>query len=148
MVLLAQAVIHMQEFKNILISKLDNELKFSFSRSSGPGGQYVNKVNTKVELRFDIAKSQAFTDDQKALLLERLSQKLNQDGVLIIVSQSTRSQLKNKTEAIEKLHEIIDMALKPEKKRKPTKIPKAIKEKRLKEKKELSEKKERRRLEL
>ena len=131
--------------QKIYTSELDNELKFSFSRSGGPGGQHVNKVNTKVELRFNIAKSQILLEDEKPILLEKIANQINQEGELIIIAQETRSQLKNKAKALEKFYGIINNALKPIKKRKPKTISKAAKEKRLKDKKELSEKKERRR---
>ena len=126
-------------------SDLDNELNFSFSRSGGPGGQHVNKVNTKVELRFAITDSMVLTEDEIAILLEKLAKQINQEGELIIIAQETRSQLKNKSKAKEKFYDIINKALKPKKKRKPTTISKAAKEKRLKGKRELAEKKERRR---
>ena len=129
----------------IYTTELDNELNFSFSRSGGPGGQHVNKVNTKVELRFGIADSLVLTEEEKAILLEKLSKQINQEGELIVIAQETRSQLKNKAKALEKFYDIINKALKPKKKRKPTKVSKAAKEKRLKGKRELSEKKERRR---
>jgi ribosome-associated protein len=129
----------------IYTTELDNELNFSFSRSGGPGGQHVNKVNTKVELRFAIVDSLVLTEEEKAILLEKLAKQINQEGELIVIAQETRSQLKNKSKAIEKFYDIINKALKPKKKRKPTTISKAAKEKRLKQKKELSEKKERRR---
>ena len=129
----------------IYTTELDNELNFSFSRSGGPGGQHVNKVNTKVELRFTIADSMVLTEEEKAIFLEKLSKQINQEGELIVIAQETRSQLKNKSKAIEKFYDIINKALKPKKKRKPTTISKAAKEKRLKQKKELAEKKERRR---
>jgi len=129
----------------IYTTELDNELNFSFSRSGGPGGQHVNKVNTKVELRFTIADSTVLTEEEKAILLEKLAKQINQEGELIVIAQETRSQLKNKSKAIEKFYDIINKALKPKKKRKPTTISKAAKEKRLKQKKELAEKKERRR---
>jgi len=125
---------------------LDKEFIFSYSRSSGPGGQHVNKVNTKVELRFHIDKSMILTDKQKNTLKEKLKSYLNQEDELIIVAQATRSQLKNKQEAIDKFYQLIHKALKPQKKRIPTSITKTAIEKRLKEKKELSEKKNRRRL--
>ncbi len=131
--------------QKIYTSELDNELNFSFSRSGGPGGQHVNKVNTKVELRFNIANSQSLSEEEKAILLEKLAKQINQEGELIVIAQDTRSQLKNKSKAIEKFYDIINKALKPKKKRKPTSISKAAKEKRLKQKRELAEKKERRR---
>ena len=128
----------------IFTNELNVEIKFNFSRSSGPGGQHVNKVNTKAELRLDIKNSNVFNEEEKALLLEKLFNQINQEGVLIIVSQASKSQLKNKEEAITKLYTLINKALKPKKKRKATSVPQVAKEKRLKDKKETSEKKDRR----
>lgn len=128
--------------------ELDQELRFNFSRSSGPGGQHVNKVNTRVELRFDIMASKVLSDEQKELILGKLQRRLSKDGVLIIVEQTSRSQLKNKETAITRFYEIINKALIHRKKRKPTGIPKSAKEQRLKEKKAHAEKKRRRRLDL
>lgn len=124
---------------------LKRELTFSTARSSGPGGQNVNKVNTKVELRFHVQNSAVLTEEQKHILLSKLSNKLSTDGELIIVSQSTRSQLKNKQEAIVKFIDLIYKTLKPRKKRVPTKPTKASKEKRLENKKRNSEIKQGRR---
>jgi ribosome-associated protein len=135
----------MDSFEKIFNDELESELLFSFSRSGGPGGQNVNKVNTKVELRFDIAKSLVLTDAQKEILLDRLARQISSDGSLIIISQATRSQLQNKEDAIAKFYDLLNKSLKPIKKRKPKTISKAAKENRLKEKKENSEKKERRR---
>jgi len=131
--------------QNIYTNELDNELKFRFSRSGGPGGQHVNKVNTKVELRFSVRDSMVLKDDEKELLFEILGKQLNQEGELVILSQETRSQLKNKQKAIERFYDLLNDTLKPKKKRKATLIPKAAKEKRLKNKQEHAQKKERRR---
>jgi ribosome-associated protein len=121
-----------------------NELHFSASRSSGPGGQNVNKVNTKVELRFHVASSSLLSDDEKTLLMEKLVKKINSEGELILVSQAERSQLQNKEKVIEKFYVILTRALKPRKKRKPTKPSPALKEERLEAKRKQAEKKERR----
>jgi ribosome-associated protein len=121
-----------------------SELHFSASRSSGPGGQNVNKVNTKVELRFDIASSNLLSDEEKILLLEKLAKKINSDSELILVSQTERSQIKNKEKVIEKFYSLLIRALTPRKKRKPTKPSQASKEERLEEKRKQAEKKERR----
>ena len=121
-----------------------SELHFSASRSSGPGGQNVNKVNTKVELRFDIASSSLLSDEEKNLLMEKLAKKINSEGELILVSQTERSQLKNKDKAIEKFYSLLTRALTPKKKRKPTKPSQASKEERLEEKRMQAERKERR----
>jgi ribosome-associated protein len=122
------------------------EFILSASRSSGPGGQNVNKVSTKVELRFDVQNSIILTEEEKDILLLRLPKKINAEGFLIIVSQSERTQLKNKEKTIEKFYTILHKILTPVKKRKPTKPNAAAKEKRLEEKKLKSEKKERRKL--
>lgn len=122
----------------------ENEFIFNTVRSSGPGGQHVNKTSTKVELRFNITASELLNDKEKETLLEKLKNKINKENELIIVSQSSRSQQKNKEEAIEKFYKTIAKALKPEKKRKKTTPPTVSKEKRLEDKRKQSEKKERR----
>jgi len=125
---------------------LVHDLSFKTSRSSGPGGQNINKVNTKVELRLNVGKTDLFTDEQKKLLIEKLKAKINADGELIIVSQETRSQMRNKEIALEKLYELLHEVFKVGKERVPTKPNQAKKEKRLKEKRKVSSKKERRKL--
>jgi len=120
------------------------EFLFSASRSSGPGGQNVNKVSTKVELRFDIHHSILLKEEEKEILLTQLQKKINSEGILIIVSQSERSQLKNKEKTIEKFYALLKKSLTPKKKRKPTKPNAAAKEKRLEEKRINAEKKVRR----
>ena len=120
------------------------ELIFTATKSSGPGGQNVNKVNTKVEVRLNIENSNILSDEEKELLLEKLLNKVNKLGELIVTSQSERTQLQNKEKAIEKLNNLIANALKVKKKRKKIKIPESVKEKRLKDKKLKSEKKDKR----
>jgi len=120
------------------------EIKITTSRSSGPGGQNVNKVNTKVEIRLNIAGSLILSDEEKLILLNKLANKINANAELIITSQSERTQLANKEAAIHKLNRMISNALKVKKKRRPTKVPKASKEKRLQTKHIVSEKKENR----
>lgn len=122
----------------------DSEIVFSASRSSGPGGQNVNKVSTKVELRFNIPNSNLLSDSEKEILLEKLKNKVNKEGDLILVSQEERSQIKNKEKVLQKFYELINEALTPPKKRKPTKPSKASKKKRLEEKKIIAEKKSQR----
>lgn len=117
------------------------ELQFQTSRSSGAGGQNVNKVETKVEVRFNIVDSQLLPDDIKEKLLLRLASKLTFDNELIVTSQESRSQLKNKELAIKKIYQLLRKALKEPKKRKPTKPSKTAIEDRLKSKKNTSEKK-------
>ena len=121
--------------------KIIAEVHFKASLSSGPGGQHVNKVNTKIELRFYIDDSKLFSEEEKGILKEKLANKINNDGYLVLSSQSERTQLKNKEKAVEKFFLLLEKALKPVKKRKPTKPTKASKEKRLKEKHIQSEKK-------
>jgi len=116
------------------IPDLSPEFTFQSSRSSGPGGQNVNKVNSKVELRFNITASSLLTDDQKEILLSKLVSKINLEGTLIVVSQRDRSQLVNKEDAIRKTYELIEKALRPVKKRKSTRPTRSSIEKRLTEK--------------
>jgi ribosome-associated protein len=121
---------------------LENEFVFSATRSSGAGGQNVNKVNTKVELRFQVSESQILTEDEKALLLVKLASGISNDGFIIVVSQTERSQIKNKEVATEKFYKLISKALTKRKKRKSTAPTRQSREKRLNSKKILSEKKE------
>lgn len=118
-----------------------DEFKFSASRSGGPGGQNVNKVSTKVELRIDINQSQLLTEEEKEIIRQKLGNRMTVDGELIIVSQSERSQLKNKEKAIARFYQLIEKALTPPKKRLRSKPTKASIEKRLKEKQLLSKRK-------
>jgi ribosome-associated protein len=120
---------------------LHQELSFRTSRSSGSGGQHVNKVETRVELLFDIGNSAALSDEQKAQLHERLSSRVNKEGVLIIASQASRSQQTNKELTIEKFDELVIRALQPRKKRRRTAVPRAAREKRLQQKQRVAEKK-------
>ena len=129
----------------ISVRDFSKEFNFTASRSSGPGGQNVNKVSSKVELRFDVMHSAVLSEEEKEILLIRLRNKINSEGFLILVSQSERSQLKNKGKVIDKFCLLVENALTPVKKRKPVRKSVASKEKRLEEKKIMSEKKERRR---
>ncbi|MCC6932771.1 MAG: aminoacyl-tRNA hydrolase [Deltaproteobacteria bacterium] len=110
------------------------EFSFSPSRSSGAGGQNVNKVNTKVELRFNIFNSKLLPHQEKDVLLHKLATKINGIGELIIVSQESRSQLQNKLLAEAKFYQLIEKALQPIKRRKASKPTKGSKEKRLESK--------------
>ena len=121
--------------------KLLQELKFVASKSSGPGGQHVNKVNTKIELRFNVKDSEILTKDEKDIILSKLANKLTSNYDLIITVQTTRSQLKNRKEAIQKFIALIEQNLLPTKKRKVTKPSLASLKKRIKTKKQLSLKK-------
>lgn len=126
------------------LEKLEKEIKFSALRSSGPGGQNVNKVNTKVEIRFHVDQSRILTDFEKNVILKKLKNKINAEGELIIISQSGRTQNSNKEAALKKFRDSLNKSLAPVKKRIATKPSKASVEKRLEEKKILSEKKARR----
>lgn len=119
----------------------ESEFSFAASRSSGPGGQNVNKVNTKVELRFAIESSSCLSDFEKQKIYIKLKNRINSYGELIFISQTERSQLKNKEVAIEKFYQLIAFALKPVKRRKPSKPTRASVEKRIQRKKAKSQKK-------
>jgi ribosome-associated protein len=112
-----------------------NELIFKASRSSGPGGQNVNKLNTKVAVNFDIQNSGALNTEQKEIVLRKLGYRLTKDKKLIVVSQQFRTQRANRDFAVEKLTDIIEDALKRQKKRRPTRPTRSAVEKRLKSKK-------------
>ena len=103
------------------LTELRSELTFYTSRSSGKGGQNVNKVESKVELRFDIRSSKILTEDEKLRLQEKLDNRTTQDGVLILYHQTERSQLANKELVIEKFYNLVRGALAKETPRKPTK---------------------------
>ncbi|HOP00501.1 MAG TPA: alternative ribosome rescue aminoacyl-tRNA hydrolase ArfB [Bacteroidales bacterium] len=111
------------------------ELKFSASRSGGPGGQNVNKVNTRVELRFNVADSPSLSKGEKEMLMILLKNRINAEGELLIVSQSERSQLLNRQKAEERFYRIIASALTEKPVRKPTKPTAASKMKRIEKKK-------------
>jgi ribosome-associated protein len=115
------------------------EITFKTSRSGGAGGQNVNKVATKVLLEFDVLGSNLLDEVQKAIVLEKLSTKINTNGVLQIVAQTERNQLGNKELALKKFHKLISNCFVTKKKRKPTKPSKEAKERRLKTKKKTAE---------
>jgi ribosome-associated protein len=113
----------------------ENELEFKISRSSGPGGQNVNKLNTKVAVNFDIENSGVLNTEQKEIILRKLGYRLTKDKKLIVVSQQFRTQRANRDYAVEKLEGLIENALKKQKTRRPTRPTRGAVEKRLKSKK-------------
>jgi ribosome-associated protein len=120
------------------------ELRFSFVRSSGPGGQNVNKVNSKAQLRWSVVASAALPDDARARLLARLARRLNDRGELVIVSQRYRDQARNIGDCLAKLRDLVAASAAPPKRRKPTRPPRSASETRLREKRATAEKKRRR----
>jgi ribosome-associated protein len=122
--------------------QLEPELIFSASRSSGAGGQNVNKVNTKVTLRWDLANSAIATVEQKEILLRKLAKRLTIEGVLMLTVQASRSQFQNKEDALAKLDQLLEAAFRPVKIRKPSKPSKAAKKKRVESKRKHAEKKQ------
>ena len=117
----------------MVVSKeaLLKEVSFKTSRSGGKGGQNVNKVSSKVELNFDIERSGLFSDEQKQQLTEKLSRRINSEGILQVITEEERSQYMNKERSLEKLIVLLNHALQKQKPRKATKPGKAAVEKRL-----------------
>lgn len=120
---------------------ISKELTFRFTKSSGPGGQNVNKVNTRVEVVFNIAHSNVLNSYEKFLVNQKLSGRINKNGDLSVACESERSQLRNKENAIQKIVALIQKSLKKDKKRLPTKPTFSSRKKRLDKKKQLSSKK-------
>lgn len=115
-----------------------SEVEYRFVRSSGPGGQHVNKTSTQVELLFDVAHSPSLTDAQRQRILLKLKNLIDQTGVLHLSEQSGRSQYQNKRQITEKFKSMLAAALRVPKPRRPTRPTKAAKEKRLEGKKQRS----------
>lgn len=126
--------------------QLIKELEFKATRSSGKGGQNVNKVSTKVELRFDVSNSLLLSDNEIVRISEKLKNRISLEGILILSSDSERTQLGNKRKVFELFLSLIEKALHKPKKRIKTKPTKASKERRLKEKKIKSDRKQSRRI--
>lgn len=114
---------------------LTRELKFRTSRSSGPGGQHVNKTESRVELLWRPGESRCLNEEQKAIVQARLRKRISEEGVLVLASEKYRSQYRNKEELIARFIQLIQGSLVPVKKRKPTRPTRASREKRIREKK-------------
>jgi len=121
------------------VPDLSSELSFQTSRSSGPGGQNVNKVNSRVELRFDLLHSNLLSENQKAVLSHKLAGRLTVEGVLLLTSQEDRSQLRNKELVTARFYALLEEALRPRKTRRPTRPTRTSVERRIKTKKHRSE---------
>ncbi|MCA1732255.1 MAG: aminoacyl-tRNA hydrolase [Acidobacteria bacterium] len=117
----------------------ETDVRFVASRSSGPGGQNVNKVNSRITLQFDVAASSALDDEQKGKLAQRLRTRINREGVLQVTSQKHRDQAMNRAAAIERFAELVRDALTDAPPRRKTKIPRTQKKKRLEEKQKRGE---------
>lgn len=122
-----------------------SEVRFRFSRSSGPGGQHVQRSETRVELLFDVANSPSLTDEARALVLRRLAGYIDSEGVMRVVSSATRSQLDNREDAVARFAALLAAALRQRRKRVATRPSAAARERRLSEKKERARVKARRR---
>lgn len=112
-----------------------SEIRFKFTRSGGHGGQNVNKVETRVELYFDVTASPSLTEEDRETILRRLASRLDKNGVLRITVQESRSQLQNRDRAVARFAELLSHVLRPAKKRLATGVPRASKEHRIEEKK-------------
>lgn len=124
-----------------VISIPESELRFVFSRSSGPGGQNVNKVSTRVTVLLDLAATTCLSDWQKQRIRSRLHTRVSSDGTLLVSSSKYRTQLENRRAAVEKLSDLITEALKVRKPRRATKPTQGSKKRRLSEKRQVAEKK-------
>ena len=117
-----------------LLSIAEDELSFTTSRSGGPGGQNVNKVNSRITLLFDVAASPSLSPDQKRRISARLASRINREGVLRVIAQRHRSQAANRDEAVERLAELLAAALHRPKRRIRTAIPRSARRRRLADK--------------
>jgi ribosome-associated protein len=136
-----ESVLHITNTVSISMS----ELRFRFTRSSGPGGQHVNRSATQVELLFDVANSPSLNETQRQRVLRKLRSRIDKEGTLHLVSQETRSQLRNREEVVERFQMLMREALRVPKRRFPTRPTRAARERRLEEKRRRSEAKRERR---
>lgn len=136
--------------KNNILKNRDfsEELEFQTARSSGAGGQHVNKTETKVELRFNIQASNLLTEEEKNLIFNKASTHINSEGILVLASQKTRSQANNKEDVVKKFYMLLAKCLTIPKKRKPSQVPPQAKAERLKSKKIHAQKKANRKYDL
>jgi len=116
----------------------ENDLTFKYSRSSGPGGQNVNKVSTKVTVFFDLAKCTAFSEAHKNQIRESLKSRIDKAGLLTVISQKYRTQNANRRAAVEKLKQLLEQAMKEKPVRRKTRLPQWARQKRLEKKKHRS----------
>jgi len=123
------------------VALLKSELTYKYVRSSGSGGQHVNKVSSKAELYFNLEDSSVFDEVEKQKLSESLNNRLNKDGVVVLACDESRSQFRNKAIVTQRFINLIEEGLKEQKKRRPTRIPRSAKRKRLNNKRINSEKK-------
>lgn len=119
--------------------QLQSEFSYRTSRSSGSGGQHVNKVESRVEVIFNVDESDVLSESQKKLIRSRLKNRIDKSGNIAVNASTSRQQKQNKKLATKRLFELLELALKKKKIRKKTGVPKAVKEKRLKKKKQRSE---------
>jgi ribosome-associated protein len=130
---------------NARLSIPATEIRFTTSRASGPGGQHVNKADTRVELRWDVRQSTVLSEAQRDRIQEVLRSRINRRGELVLSSDTRRSQHRNRQEVVKKFAALLRRALAPRKRRRPTRKPQAAEEERLRRKRQQAERKHQRR---